>query len=84
MKMTVEGEHKGYPTIKIGICDERGGDPKSIDFYYRICLDNLSCLPVRITFDKFVISDTNLTSKSLYIGVIYFFRSYMAPKGFCA
>ncbi len=57
MKMTVEGEHKGYSTIEIGICDEQGGDPKSIDFCYRICLDNLSCLPVLVTIDKFVISN---------------------------
>ncbi|NHJ87604.1 MAG: pyruvate, phosphate dikinase [Asgard group archaeon] len=48
MDMTVKGGHKGYKGIEIGICGEQGGDPKSIDFCYRIGLDYVSCSPLRV------------------------------------
>ncbi|NPE07662.1 MAG: hypothetical protein GNW80_05230, partial [Asgard group archaeon] len=38
----------GNPAIEIGICGEQGGDPKSIDFCYRIGLDYVSCSPLRV------------------------------------
>ncbi|MBN1328166.1 MAG: pyruvate, phosphate dikinase, partial [Candidatus Heimdallarchaeota archaeon] len=48
MRICVEDAHKGYPAIEIGICGEQGGDPKSIDFCYRIGLDYVSCSPLRV------------------------------------
>jgi len=34
--------------LKLGICGEHGGDPKSIDFCSRIGLDYVSCSPFRV------------------------------------
>ena len=34
--------------IKLGICGEHGGDPKSIDFFHKIGLDYVSCSPYRV------------------------------------
>ena len=34
--------------IKLGICGEHGGDPKSIDFCARAGLDYVSCSPYRV------------------------------------
>jgi len=34
--------------IKLGICGEHGGDPKSIDFFHTIGLDYVSCSPYRV------------------------------------
>ena len=48
MKICVEDGHKGRPNIEIGICGEQGGDPKSIDFCYRIGLNYVSCSPLRV------------------------------------
>jgi pyruvate,orthophosphate dikinase len=48
MEMTVVGGRKGNKDIEIGICGEQGGDPKSIDFCYRIGLDYVSCSPLRV------------------------------------
>ncbi len=48
MVMTVQGGRAGNPAIEIGICGEQGGDPKSIDFCYRIGLDYVSCSPLRV------------------------------------
>lgn len=48
MDMTVQGGKAGNKNIEIGICGEQGGDPKSIDFCYRIGLDYVSCSPLRV------------------------------------
>ena len=36
------------PDIKMGICGEHGGDPKSIDFCERVGLTYVSCSPYRV------------------------------------
>jgi pyruvate,orthophosphate dikinase len=39
---------KAKPGIKLGVCGEHGGDPESIDFFYRVGLDYVSCSPFRV------------------------------------
>ena len=34
--------------LKLGVCGEHGGDPESIDFFYRAGLDYVSCSPFRV------------------------------------
>jgi pyruvate, orthophosphate dikinase len=34
--------------LKLGVCGEHGGDPESIDFFYRAGLDYVSCSPYRV------------------------------------
>jgi len=36
------------PSIKLGICGEHGGDPKTISFCQKIGLDYVSCSPFRV------------------------------------
>tara|TARA_Y100000590_G_C15465964_1_gene918253 strand:- start:367 stop:951 length:585 start_codon:yes stop_codon:yes gene_type:complete len=48
VKMATEKAKKSKPKIKIGICGEHGGDPKSIYFFNTIGLDYVSCSPYRI------------------------------------
>lgn len=36
------------PELKVGICGEHGGDPKSIVFFEQIGLDYVSCSPYRV------------------------------------
>jgi pyruvate,orthophosphate dikinase len=52
MEMTVELGRKSASEsgkyLKIGICGEAGGEPRSIDFCYRIGLDYVSASPYRI------------------------------------
>ncbi|RMF72639.1 MAG: pyruvate, phosphate dikinase [Acidobacteria bacterium] len=36
------------PELKIGICGEHGGDPRSIEFAHRVGLDYVSCSPRRL------------------------------------
>jgi pyruvate,orthophosphate dikinase len=39
---------RARPGLKLGICGEHGGDPESIDFFYRAGLDYVSCSPYRV------------------------------------
>jgi pyruvate,orthophosphate dikinase len=36
------------PEMKLGICGEHGGDPRSIDFFHGVGLDYVSCSPFRV------------------------------------
>jgi pyruvate,orthophosphate dikinase len=36
------------PGLKLGICGEHGGDPRSIEFFRKIGLDYVSCSPFRV------------------------------------
>jgi len=39
---------KDNKNIKLGICGEHGGDPKSIDFFHKTGLNYVSCSPYRV------------------------------------
>jgi pyruvate,orthophosphate dikinase len=44
----VERGRATRPDLKLGVCGEHGGDPESIDFFYRAGLDYVSCSPFRV------------------------------------
>ncbi len=48
VKMSVEKARQTRPEIKLGICGEHGGDPKSIEFFNAVGLDYISCSPFRV------------------------------------
>jgi pyruvate,orthophosphate dikinase len=48
VKIGVEKGRINNKSLKIGICGEHGGDPKSIKFFNSINLDYVSCSPFRI------------------------------------
>ncbi|MEO8233365.1 MAG: pyruvate, phosphate dikinase, partial [Ignavibacteriota bacterium] len=48
MEMAVEGGRKTRPDLKIGICGEHGGEPKSVEFCHKIGLNYVSCSPYRV------------------------------------
>ena len=48
VKMAVELGKQTRPSIKLGICGEHGGDPKSIEFCHNIGLQYVSCSPFRV------------------------------------
>jgi pyruvate, orthophosphate dikinase len=48
MKIGVEGGRSTRSDLKIGICGEHGGDPKSVYFCHQIGLNYVSCSPRRI------------------------------------
>ena len=36
------------PAIKLGVCGEHGGDPRSVEFFHGVGLDYVSCSPFRV------------------------------------
>ncbi|MHA1508640.1 MAG: putative PEP-binding protein, partial [Promethearchaeota archaeon] len=48
MQIAVKLGRETRPDLKIGICGEHGGEPKSVEFFHKIGLDYVSCSPFRI------------------------------------
>jgi pyruvate, orthophosphate dikinase len=48
MRIAVERGRGAKPEIKLGICGEHGGEPRSVAFCHRIGLDYVSCSPYRV------------------------------------
>ena len=46
--MGIERGRASKPHLRIGICGEHGGDPRSVDFCHRAGLDYVSCSPFRV------------------------------------
>jgi pyruvate,orthophosphate dikinase len=48
IEMAVDLGRQANPGLKIGICGEHGGDPRSIAFCHRVGLNYVSCSPFRV------------------------------------
>lgn len=64
VEIAVEKGRKTKPNLKIGICGEHGGDPKSIGFFDRIGLDYVSCSPYRVPVARLAAAQTAVQPKS--------------------
>ena len=53
---------KTRPKIKLGICGEHGGDPKSVEFCHRVGLDYVSCSPYRVPIARLAAAQAALTN----------------------
>ena len=53
---------KTRPAIKLGVCGEHGGDPESIEFFYRAGLDYVSCSPFRVPVARLAAAQAVLAS----------------------
>ncbi len=62
MKMGVDGGRSTRKDLKIGICGEHGGDPKSVYFCDSIGLDYVSCSPRRIPIARLAAAQAALES----------------------
>jgi pyruvate,orthophosphate dikinase len=48
VRMGAEKGRQTKPKLKLGVCGEHGGDPKSVKFFARVGLDYVSCSPFRV------------------------------------
>ncbi len=48
VRMGAERGRQTKPDLKLGVCGEHGGDPESIDLFYKAGLDYVSCSPFRV------------------------------------
>ena len=48
ISLAVRRGREAKPGLKLGICGEHGGDPRSIEFFHTVGLDYVSCSPFRV------------------------------------
>ena len=60
IKMSVSRGRKQNKNIKLGICGEHGGDPKSINFCAKTGLDYVSCSPYRVPVARLAAAQAQL------------------------
>jgi pyruvate,orthophosphate dikinase len=63
MKIAVEKGRKVKKNLKLGICGEHGGEPKSVEFCHNIGLDYVSCSPFRVPIARFAAAQAQLRNK---------------------
>lgn len=64
MQTAVEKGRKVKKDLKMGICGEHGGEPKSVEFCHRIGLNYVSCSPYRVPIARFAAAQAALKNKS--------------------
>ena len=63
VKMAAEEGRKTRPNIKLGICGEHGGNPKTIDFCHRLGLNYVSCSPFRVPTARLAAAQAAIRNK---------------------
>ncbi|MFP3959179.1 MAG: pyruvate, phosphate dikinase [Spirochaetaceae bacterium] len=48
VQMGTDRGRQTNPKLKVGICGEHGGEPKSVEFCYRVGMNYVSCSPFRV------------------------------------
>jgi len=62
IKIGIERGRKTRPKLKVGICGEHGGDPKSIEFCYKAGMDYVSCSPFRVPIARLASAQAAITN----------------------
>jgi len=60
MKLAIERGRSERPQLKVGICGEHGGDPRSIDFCHRAGLNYVSCSGPRVPIARLAAAHARL------------------------
>ncbi len=64
IRAAIRSGRKARPDIKVGICGEHGGDPRSIHFCEEIELDYVSCSPFRVPIARLAAAQAALEAGS--------------------
>ena len=63
IQIAVSKGKKQNKKIKLGICGEHGGDPKSIEFCSKAGLNYVSCSPYRVPIARLAAAQAELKTK---------------------
>jgi pyruvate,orthophosphate dikinase len=64
VKIGVERGRSTLKNLKVGICGEHGGDPRSITFCHSVGMDYVSCSPFRVPIARLAAAQAQLRTKS--------------------
>ena len=56
IKMATKLSKEVNPIIKLGICGEHGGEPSSVEFCYKMGLDDVTCSPFRVPIARLAVA----------------------------
>jgi pyruvate,orthophosphate dikinase len=73
MRIAVERGRGASPGIKLGICGEHGGEPRSVAFCHGLGLDYVSCSPYRVPLARLAAAQAALSEEGA--------ASYVAAGG---
>ena len=64
IRLAADHGRTARPDIKLGICGEHGGDPKSIAFCEEVGLDYISCSPFRVPIARLAAAQATIKTSS--------------------
>jgi pyruvate,orthophosphate dikinase len=65
MRIAVERGRGVKPDLKLGICGEHGGEPRSVAFCHRLGLDYVSCSPYRVPLARLAAAQAALAERGI-------------------
>ena len=65
MELAVERGRSVRADLKLGICGEHGGEPKSVAFCHRLGLDYVSCSPYRVPLARLAAAQAALAEQGV-------------------
>jgi pyruvate, orthophosphate dikinase len=65
VKLACERGRAGRPGIKLGVCGEHGGDPRSVAFFVETGLDYVSCSPFRVPIARLAVAQSALKRRGV-------------------
>jgi pyruvate, orthophosphate dikinase len=63
VKIAIKKGRSVKPDLKIGICGEHGGDPRSVEFCHRVGMNYVSCSPFRVPIARLAAAQAAITNK---------------------
>ena len=64
VRMGIEKGRRIRPKLKVGICGEHGGEPKSVEFCYRVGMDYVSCSPFRVPIARLAAAQARIKEET--------------------
>ncbi len=64
MKIGIQKGRSVKPKLKMGICGEHGGEPRSIAFAHKIGIDYVSCSPYRVPIARLVAAQSTMEMRN--------------------
>jgi pyruvate, orthophosphate dikinase len=67
MRIAVERGRSRKPDLKLGICGEHGGEPRSVAFCHELGLDYVSCSPYRVPVARLAAAQAALAASGIAV-----------------
>jgi pyruvate,orthophosphate dikinase len=65
MRIAIERGRGVKPDLKLGICGEHGGEPRSVAFCHALGLDYVSCSPYRVPLARLAAAQAALADEGV-------------------